>query len=331
VWLVDGDDPVLVAEGLRSALDELVGTGDRSLVVEEFSGEDVDLGAVADACQTPPMLASRRVVVLRDAGRYSTEEAGPLLRYLEAPLASTVLVLVAGGGRIAPKLLAAARSTGEVRSTAVGRDGRAWFAERLRDAPVRLDPAAAQLLQGHLGEDLARLPALLDLLGAVHGAGARLGPDEVAPYLGAAGATAPWDLTDAIDAGDAERALTHLHRLLDGGQRHPLVVLAILHRHLSGLLRVDSPDISNEADAAAALGIAAGRSTFPAAKALRALRRWGGPAVGEGIELLAAAELDLKGARDLPGELVLEVLVARLCRLARSGQGPRRARRAGGR
>jgi DNA polymerase-3 subunit delta len=318
VWLVDGDDPTLVAEAARGLVEELVGDADRSLAVEDFSGDEVDLGVVADACQTAPFLADRRVVVVRDAGRFSTDELAPLLAYLEAPVPTTALVLAAGGGRLAPKLVAAVKAHGHVRSTAVGRETRAWVHDRLRQSSLRVDAAAEERIEVHLGEDLSRLPGLVDVLVAAHGEGARIGVEEVEPYLGEAGAGAPWDLTDAIDAGRTDRALEQLHRLLDAGERHPLVVLAVLHRHVTNLLRVDSPTITSEQAAADAMGIAKGRSTFPAKKALRAARTYGSRGTAQAVGLLAQAELDLKGATDLPGPLVLEVLVARLCFLARA-------------
>jgi DNA polymerase III subunit delta len=327
VRLVDGDDPTLVAEAIRAQVDELVGETDRTLVVEEFRGDEVDLGAVADACRTPPFLADRRVVVVRDVGRWSTEDLAPLLAYLDDPLDTTALVLGAGEGRIAPKLLAAVKAHGHVIATTVtGREARGWVRERLRASTLRLDAGAESHLEAHLGEDVSRLGAILDLLVAAHGEGARLSADDIEPYLGEAGSVAPWDLTDAIDEGRTEVALTLLHRLLGAGERHPLVVLSILHRHISNILRVDGPGLTSEAAAAAALGIGRGRSTFPAKKALASLRRYGSAGVGEAIGLLALAELDLKGASDWPGELVLDVLVARLCRLARAGTpAPRRS------
>jgi DNA polymerase-3 subunit delta len=58
-------------------------------------------------------------------------------------------------------------------------------------------------------------------------------------------------------------------------------------------------------------------STFPAKKALTQARRLGSLGVAEAIRLLAEADLDLRGfERVWPDELVLEVLVARLSRLA---------------
>ena len=126
---------------------------------------------------------------------------------------------------------------------------------------------------------------------------------------------APWDLTDAVDKGDAATALTHLHRLVHGGDRHPLVVLATLHRHFGQMLRLDGAGVRNEQDAAALLGMKG--STFPAKKALTQSRRLGGPKIQRAIALLAEADLDLRGQKAWPEDLVMEVLVARLCQLSR--------------
>ena len=328
VVLVDGDDPTLVSEQVSVLVADLVGSGDRTLALEDARGDEVDLAAVADSCATPPFLSDRRIVVVRDVGRFSTEEVAPLLAYLEDPLSTTVLILAAGGGGVAPKLAAAVKARGHVISTKVAsRDTREWVRGRLRQAPVRFDAPAEALLENHLGEDVGRLGSLLEVLVAAYGEGARLGSEQIEPYLGEAGSVAPWDFTDSIDAGRTEEALVRLHRLLGGGERHPL---AILHRHVQSLLRVDSPAIRTEAQAAEAMGIAKGRSTYPAKKALAASNRWGSAGIAEAVSWVALAELDLKGKSVWPEEAVLEVLVARLCRLARAGGGVASGRRRGG-
>jgi DNA polymerase-3 subunit delta len=331
VVLVDGDNPTLIAEAVSSLVAELVGGGDRELAVEDIRSEEVDLATVADSCATPPFLAERRIVVVRDVGRFSTDEVAPLLAYLEDPLPTTVLVLAAGAGAVAPRLGAAAKAGGRVLSTRVGpRDTREWVRNRMRAAPLRLDAQAEGLIESHLGEDISRLGALLEVLGAAYGEGARIGAADVEPYLGEAGSVAPWDFTDAIDAGRTEEALQLLHRLLGGGERHPLVVLAILHRHVQSLLRVDSPAIRTESQAAEAMGIVKGRSTYPAKKALASSRRWGSANIAEAMGLVADAELDVKGTSVWPEGAILEVLVARLCRLARASTGTTAGSRRGG-
>jgi DNA polymerase-3 subunit delta len=317
-YLVKGDDPSLVADAVRKLLDELAGDDSGGFGVEEFGGESVDLSAVIDACQTPPFLADRRVVVLRDVNRLTADDIPQLVSYLDDPLPSTVLVLVAGEGRTSPKLNDAVKRVGHVVDAAVGRDRDKWVSARLKEAPVNLDAAAARLVAEHLGEDVARLSSLIDVLSAAYGDGARVSADDVEPFLGEAGAVAPWDLTDAIDNGDTDGALHALRRLLAAGDRHPLVILATLHRHYGSMLRLDGAGASSEAEAGALLGIAKGKSTFPARKAMQQGRRLGTAGVARAIELVAQADLDLRGALAWPDELVLEVLVARLSRLKRT-------------
>ncbi|MDA8045738.1 MAG: DNA polymerase III subunit delta [Actinomycetota bacterium] len=318
VTLVDGSDPTLVAVALGRAVAELLGDEDRSLALEDYGGDDVDLAAVADACATPPFLVGRRVVVVRDVGRWNTEEVAPLLSYLDDPLDTTALVLVAGGGQTPPKLAAAAKAKGRVVSTAVdSRQAAAWIEAQVRESGLGLDRAAVNALTEHLGEDASRLLPILEVLQAAFGPGGRVTREDLEPYMGQAGSVTPWAFTDSIDAGNVAMALGHLHRLLEGGARHPLVVLAIIHRHVQSLMRVDSPSIRTEGQAAQAMGMAKGRSTYPAKKALRAAQQWGSDHIADAVGLVAAAEVDLKGQSAWPAEAVLEVLVARLCRLAR--------------
>jgi DNA polymerase-3 subunit delta len=323
-WLVTGDDASLLNEAVSKLVGELVGKLDRSLVVEDFAGEDLDVAAVVDACRTPPLFTDRRVVVLREAGAFSSDQLQPLVSYLEEPLPTTKLVVAGGGGTLPSKFVNAFRQaagTAVLNTDVSGREAHGWVTERLSHGPVKLEPAAAALVESHLGEDLNRLGMLLVTLEAAYGTGARVGPEELAPYLGQPGSVPPWDLTDAIDKGETEDALKLLHRLTEAGSRHPLVVLAILHRHFGNILRVQSPDIATEAQAAEALGIAKGRSTFPARKAVDAARRLGLRGSGDAIIALADAELALKGKLDWEPEAVLEVLVARLCRLSRASRG----------
>jgi DNA polymerase-3 subunit delta len=318
---VRGDDPSLVAQAAHLLADRLVGERDPSLVVEEYGGPSVDrldVGAVLDACTTPPFLVDRRVVVVREAGQLTAADASRLVAYLEHPLESTTLVLVAGGGALPPSLSKAAAGAGEVVDTSVG-TGRArsqWLAVHLREGPVRLDGPAAARLGEHLGEDMGRLAGLLDTLAAAYGEGATVGLDELEPFLGEAGSVAPWELTDAIDAGDTRGSLSVLRRMLAAGGSPPLVVLAGLHRHYRQLLRLDGSGAASADQAAELLGL---RSSFPAGKALAVSRRMSTSSIARAIRLLAQADLDVRGTTALPGELVLEVLVARLSRLARQG------------
>jgi DNA polymerase-3 subunit delta len=243
--------------------------------------------------------------------------------YVADPLPTSAVVLVAGGGQTPRSLLDAVKKAGHVVDAGTPSGGKArqtWLTSQLKAAPVNFDADAASLLADHLGEDVGRLPSLVELLTAAYGEGGRVSAAELEPFLGDAGGVAPWDLTDAIDRGDTAVALENLHRQLGSG-RHSLVVLASLHNHYTRMLRLDGADAVDEKAAAEILGLTG--STFPARKALSQVRKLGHDAIVRAITLLADADLALKGAVEWPEPLVLEVLVARLSRL-----GPRaRARR----
>jgi DNA polymerase-3 subunit delta len=82
------------------------------------------------------------------------------------------------------------------------------------------------------------------------------------------------------------------------------------------MLRLDGAGARNDAEAAQLLGLKG--STFPAKKALTQARKLGSQRIRRAIALLAEADLDLRGAKAWPDELVMEVLVARLAQLPRT-------------
>ena len=82
-YLVRGDDATVTSDAVKALVAELVGDADQSLVVEEVAQEDDTLAAVVDAAQTPPFFAGRRVVVAREVGRFTTQEAAPMVAYLD--------------------------------------------------------------------------------------------------------------------------------------------------------------------------------------------------------------------------------------------------------
>ena len=323
-YLVKGDDASLVAQEVRTLLADVVGDRDHALVVEEVgggAGDDLDVGAVVDACLTPPFLIDQRVVVVREAGRLLTADAPRLVEVVEAPLETTVLVLVGGGGTVPAPLVKAIKEHGQIIDVTTSKAGerKAWLHDHLRGAPVRLEPAAADVLARHVGEDLGRVEGLLGALSAAYGEGAYVSADELLPYLGEAGNVPRYELTDAIDKGDPGRALVVLHRMLDAGGLAPIQVLATLHGHFANMLALDGDDVTSERDAAAVLGTA----PFVAKKALEQSRRLGGARIAEAVTLIAVADLDIRGVSGLDPAVVVEILVARLARQTRPARATR--------
>jgi len=346
IFIVKGDDPALVDRGVERLLAELTssprqdgeqptdagapgGEATLAVAIEEHRApggeEDMAIGPVIDALLTPPFLADRRIVVLRDAEHLSAAQAAELAAHLGEQFSPNVLVLAVVGKALPAALLKAIKGRSREIDTSPGSSGKArtqWLAEQLRAAPVRLDAAARYLLEQHLGEDVSRLHALLEVLSAAYGDGGRVGLAELAPFLGEEGGAPPWELTDALDKGDGATSMRIAHRLLGSGGRHPFQLLAMLHKHYGAMLRLDGSGVADPSAAAALLNMA----PFPARKVLDQGRKLGPERIARAVSLIAQADLDLRGVIDWPSELVIEVLVARLAQLART----RSSARAGG-
>lgn len=330
VILIKGDDPALLSQTMQKYVGELVGDGDRGLMVEEVTepsyGEpgDLTLGPLVNAAQTLPFLTDRRVVVGRHLGLFSTKAAvAPLVTLLEVLPETTDLVLVweqgSGGGRLpaVPKVLSEALSAVGaelVGSTPSGRGRKKALEEMLASAPVRLDASAKKAVADNVGDELGQVASLMDLLVSTFGHDTTLSESDVAPFLGVGADVPPWELTDAIDSGDIGTALERLARMQHGGRRHPLQTLATLHTHYQRALRLEGAGAGSEKEAATVLGLTG--STFPAKKAMELSRRLGRERLQRAVQLLAQADLDTRGGTAIPGDAVMEVLVARLARLS---------------
>ena len=339
--LIIGDDPILIGEAVTSAVDELVGDGDRSLMLEtlteaDYRNDDGDYESakVLDAARTPPFLTERRVVVGRHLSRFSRkDDYTPIVELLAEPLDTTDLVLVWEKG-VEPKvdrmpalpkaLKEAAEVAGALVQQTAAPKGKAagdWLRDQLGASSLQFERSAIAAIEDLLGEDRSRVVGLVRTLEGALGVDATVTADDVATFGGDAGSTVPWALDDAIDKGDVPAALQLLPRLIPyagsptdrNGAAFRL--MAVLHKRYSNMLRLDGADVRDDKAAAKLLGMKG--STFPAKKAMQQSRKLGTEKLSRAIELLAEADLDLRGTKDWPPELVVEVLVARLANLSR--------------
>ena len=344
IYQVSGSDPVLRGEALEQLLAELVGDDDRSLAVEEFTvpgraapgeaesdapsgaeGREEVVAAALNAAQSPPFMTARRVVVLNEVGNLGAGDVEPLVAYFDRPMDTTAFVVVGGGGRLPKSLGDALKTAKAVKVGPVAEKTGDVLAQHLADAGIELRPAAAKHVTTHLGEDAGRVPQLVELLSAVAGPGATLDVSDVEPYLGEAGSVPNYQLTNAIEAGDMAGALATLRRMVTApgpGQSrpmHPLQVMGTLHSYYRRVASLDDPRVRTPRDAVAALD---GRvKEYPARKALDQARALQTDGLRKAFDYLFAADLDLKGARAIPEDAVLEVLVARLAALSGRARG----------
>lgn len=320
-YLLHGSDEVLLSTAVSDKIRELVGEGDRSLMLEEFV-EDYVMGAVIESANTPPFFTERRVVVVHQLETTTADDIDALSNYIRDEADFTDLVVVWHTGKILKALTDAVKAAGgqniDVMPPTRAADRRSWWEEQVAVAGLRLDAKAMGLLIEWLGEDVGRFEGVARSLVATYGDSV-VSSDKLQPFLGERGDVKPWDLTDAIDGGNATKALMVARRMMTAGERHPLQIMAQLHTHFARLAKLDGPSIGSPSDVEALTGA----KGFQAEKALKAYRNLGSAGVRRAFELLAAADRDLRGGTGLENDVVMDVLVARLAKLT-SPRGGRR-------
>src|SRR3982751_1637536 len=106
VYYLYGDDDFLKEEGLKQLLAAVVDPATRDFNLDLRRGADLDGETLGVLLGTMPMMAERRVVVVRDVGALKKEARAVLDRYLERPASDTLLVLLAPAGAKVDRALA---------------------------------------------------------------------------------------------------------------------------------------------------------------------------------------------------------------------------------
>ena len=328
---VVGSDATMVYDALHNVIVDALGDLDPAFALEDFTAKDVTaagestLPRVLEALNTPAFLVDRRIVVVRDAQLLVADEVAALSAWMATPTPATVLILAVVGAK-SNRLVKAASAVVEVNVGSRVAERVTFVKEKMVEYDVVVDHATAQRIAEQVGDDVARVDALARTLQAIFGS-APLNFARVEPYLGDAGDVPAWDLTDALDAGDATKAISVARRMLESRQRAGLQLISMLARHYLNMARVEGSDAHTKEEAAALLGV----NAFHAGKALKQGRQLGAERLSTAVRWLTEADLALKGGvsyggKDLESDLdvteltVIEVLVARLARLSFSAR-----------
>src|SRR5438046_5114829 len=88
-----GDDDYLKEDGLRQLIDAAVDPATRDFNLDQRRGSDLDAESLASLLAMPPMMADRRVIVVRDVSALRKDARAALENYLRSPAPD---MLVAG-------------------------------------------------------------------------------------------------------------------------------------------------------------------------------------------------------------------------------------------
>ena len=316
VYVLVSAEPLLIDRAVAALRDRVVPEALRAFNLDAVDGKGATATRILGAARTVPMMAERRLVLVREIGQMTAAEMGGLVEYLEDPCPSTVLVGTTGKVDRRLKFFAAAGKKGWLHELSAPRDLAGWVAAEAAQRKVSIRQDAVRRLVEAVGADLARLALALDQL-ALYAGARSISVDDVDDLVADTRERSVFELTDAIGAADRPRALGAVAALVDQRQS-PIGVVSMLARHIRqlSLHRAGSKSGMGKQELARLLGV----PPFVVDKLGRQADRCPDAAIDRAITALSLTDRALKGEREaqktlgraLTDRLLLEDVVQRL-------------------
>ena len=327
-----GADDFRKDEALTHVVAAAVPAGARDFNVEVRRGADLEAESLASLLGTPPMMAERRVVVVRDVGALRKDARRVLDAYLSRPASDAVVLLAASAGGKPDRALMDHATAVEFPALTEDRVPK-WIVHRARELGVTVTPEATVLLSAAAGNDLALLTGELDkLVSYVRGTSGRgdageilINESDVSAVVGVRRGETLGDLLDRVAARAAAGALAVLPKVLELPKTTGVtVVMALTTQMLAiawgvarrahgtpiGRLKSEYFALLGEARGGAVTGRPWGDAI---ATWVRVVDSWTLEEADQALEALLAADVALKDTRVSSDEQVLTSLLLALC------------------
>jgi DNA polymerase III subunit delta len=216
VYYLHGPEEILKDEAVQTIIDRALDPALRDFNFDQRTAGQLDPEAIASLCTTLPMMAERRVVVLRDVEGWKRKPKtrAAFLEYLRRPAAESVVILVQSAAEEeVDKELVKGACTIACEPLPAER-ARRWMLRRAAALGVVLEEEAADHLLRAVGNDLGAVSAELQKLAALP-PGAPLTAAQVGGLVGIRHGETVFDWRDAVLDGAAGRAAAMIGALLD--------------------------------------------------------------------------------------------------------------------
>ncbi|MVZ63970.1 DNA polymerase III subunit delta [Sphingobacterium humi] len=317
VYLLHGEEPYfidLIANAIESQVLEEAQKGfDQSIVY----GKETDFSTLISMAKRYPMLSDHQVIIVKEAQNLKWKDDELLLKYLEQPTPSTVLVFAHKYGKFdkRKKSYKAMDKVGIVlESSKLYEDKVAgWINEQLSAAGRKIHPQAAAMMADYLGTDLSKVANEIEKLLLNVAASQEIGPAEIERNIGISKDFNVFELNTALSKRNAVKAFQIVNYFAANPKSNPIpVVIGSLGTYFTKILKYHYLPDKASAVAAKALGV----HPFFVKEYEFAARNFNRRKTFEIIHLIKEYDLKSKGmnvgqltsAGDLMSELIYKIL-----------------------
>ena len=315
-YYLHGEEEFRKEDAIRYLIDHAVDPATRDFNLDQRRGAELDGETLASLLAMPPMMAERRVIVIRDVAGLRKDARGALETYLRSPAADLLLLLTAPADAKADKTLAQLATPVEF-DAMPGSQIPKWITARVEKLGGRITPDATALLQNAVGTDLSQLATEIDKLVAYAGE-AEIDEAAVASVVGIRREETLGNLLDAVALRDVPRALTALGSVLQQPKTSAVYVVMTLTTQMLALALGKARGAKSSFDYVQILKSGSsnivGRTWGEATGVwARAASKWSVAELDHALEVLLNADVALKQSRVSSEEQVMATAILSMC------------------
>ena len=311
IYVIAGKEDSLVNANCRELLDELVEPSQRATGLFNADPREVTAADILDELRTAPFLTDKRVVVIKGADDFVSQNRELLEKYFDNPCPTGILILTVNSWPRNTKLAKKLPKAGKLIS--VVQPKRWQLPQRLiqytKDAHSKnLSKEAAELLIELAGEELVRLYSEIDKLALFADSEKTITAKHVEKLIGHNRLYNAFAVIDSCLAGDAATAVDRLRSMFASDKSTEFKVVGAFAYHFRRMFnaRVLLDEGLSAGEIAKKLGIWGNRDGFFAQLRKMTLKQ-----VGDSLEQLAATDFAIKTGRT-KAQVAIEQLVLTL-------------------
>ncbi len=311
IYLLYGDETFLIEESLDKLKDIVIGDGLEDFNLDVFYGQQAEPAQVRDVIETLPMMAERRMVIIKEAQDLKDKAWEQFQTVLDNPVDSTVFVVVTNKIDKRKKYIKRIQEKGVMVEFKRPYDNQVpqWIDYIAKKQGVSLTSEARNLIHQLVGANLTDINSEILKVSQFIGQRNEINGEDVLKVVSKVKVESVFELTKAIGSKDRAKALICLANLLDHGQNE-FGVLALVARHLRILKLVKQGQ--REGLAGSKLSQRAGVSPYFLKEYLGQATDWTERNVELGLKALLETDKALKSS-PVASHIWLENFIIRTC------------------
>ncbi len=205
-----------------------------------FYASEVEADKIVTIARSYPMMAPRRIVVVKDIDAFKPSSLKQIVDYVAKPSSSTTLILTSD------KKAFTGKGTTTLLSHSIAVDCRQlyenevtpWIKNYLQSKKIDIEIQAIQLLQDQVGNSLLNLVNEIEKVVINIQPRAKITVEDIKNVTSSSKQNSVFELCDAVGTKNFPRAITILTNLLDRGEK-PTGIIVQLTRHISNMMKIN--------------------------------------------------------------------------------------------